>query len=302
MKIKRNFDFLSGHSWYLPGWSGMITLLFLLLGGALIGSLICIGLQLILGDLWTNDYTTLVSYVMMFIPPMMYSHNKSMGNSAFETGYSLDSNNFGSLGGLKCALLAMVMTLAASYAAELPGAILPDMPEWLEDALSNLVEGKLWVSILSVSIFAPLFEEWLCRGTILRGLLHFKHKDKDGNEKEGIKPVWAIVASAAFFAFIHLNPWQAIPAFILGLLFGYVYYKTGSLKLTMLMHCTNNTFAVILSNIDSLKDVEGFMDVLPALPYAIIWLACAGIIYLTLKEFSKIKTQSPQGNCDILPE
>lgn len=72
----------------------------------------------------------------------------------------------------------------------------------------------------------------------------------------GIKPVWAIFWSAVFFAFIHLNPWQAVPAFILGCLFGYVYYKTGSLKLTMLMHFTNNTFSLIFSNIDKFKDAK----------------------------------------------
>ena len=53
---------------------------------------------------------------------------------------------------------------------------------------------------------------------VLRGLLGHK-----------VKPVWAIVISAAFFAIIHLNPWQAIPAFLLGcvllLALGLMFYQ-----------------------------------------------------------------------------
>ena len=92
-------------------------------------------------------------------------------------------------------------------------------------------------------------------------------------------PSGAIVISAAFFAILHMNPWQAIPAFILGLLFGYVYYKTGSLKLTMLMHCVNNTMALVLSRIPSLSDVETLMEVMS--PWAYVCVFVASVLYIT---------------------
>ena len=97
----------------------------------------------------------------------------------------------------------------------------------------------------------------------------YKKKNKDGSTATGTKPIWAIFWSAVFFAFIHLNPWQAVPAFVLGCLFGYVYYKTGSLKLTMLMHCVNNTLATLLSRIPGMGEAESFMDVLSPWAY---WL------------------------------
>ena len=90
-----------------------------------------------------------------------------------------------------------------------------------------------------------------------------------------MKPATAIVISAAFFAILHMNPWQAIPAFCLGLLFGFVYYKTGSLKLTMLMHCVNNTMAVVLSKIPVLKEAETFMDVMNPWAYAGAYICLA---------------------------
>ena len=97
-----------------------------------------------------------------------------------------------------------------------------------------------------------------------------------------MSPFAAITISAAFFAVIHFNPWQAIPAFILGLLFGFVYYKTGSLKLTMLMHCVNNTMAAVFSRIPAFKDAEAFIDVMNPWTYAGICLCSIAFIAATI--------------------
>ena len=138
-----------------------------------------------------------------------------------------------------------------------------------------------------VSIFAPFFEEWLCRGMVLRGLL--------GNK---VKPAWAIVFSAIFFAVIHLNPWQAVPAFLLGCLFGYVYYKTGSLKLTMLMHFANNTFSLVISNIDAFEDMDSFLDLFPSARYWVIFFACILLLVLVIRSLGRIPQERPEGNLD----
>lgn len=45
----------------------------------------------------------------------------------------------------------------------------------------------------------------------------------------------------------HLNLVQGMVAFLLGLLFGYVYIKTHSIYLCMLTHIINNTFFFSLS-------------------------------------------------------
>ena len=137
-----------------------------------------------------------------------------------------------------------------------------------------LEDCPMWVTLLSVSVFAPLFEEWLCRGIVLRGLLN-----------NNVSPAKAIIVSSIFFAVLHMNPWQAIPAFLLGSLFGYVYYKTGSLKLTMLMHCANNTLAAILSKVPAFKDAETFMDVLSPWAYWCIYAACLLVVFCTVLVF-----------------
>jgi membrane protease YdiL (CAAX protease family) len=182
------------------------------------------------------------------------------------------------------------MSIAAAVIIEPAGMLLPEMPEELKNILESLVEGPIWVSFISVSIFAPFFEEWLCRGVILRGLLN------------KTSPKWAIVISAIFFAFIHMNPWQALPAFLMGLIFGYVYYKTGSLKLTMLMHFANNTMALVLSNIPSLKDAEYFADVLSPWAHAgIFTMAVIALVFGFVLIKSIPQKEGNLGGCQKIP-
>ena len=270
-----SYDLFSTYSHYLPGIGGMFMLLAMFFVGALLGNMLVLLLQAGFSAEFAQEYGTVISYLVMFIPPMLYASFQSRKNEFLPwgedgnppAGVPLDTDNFGRLGVGWLALVVSIATMAASFVAEPVNALLPEMPELLKQALEQLTEGPVWISLLSVSIFAPFFEEWLCRGIVLRGLL------------KKMKPVWAIVVSALFFAVLHMNPWQAIPAFILGLLFGYVYYRTGSLKLTMLMHCVNNTLAVICSHIPSLAEAETFMDVMSPWAYACIYAAC--ILFLT---------------------
>ena len=155
--------------------------------------------------------------------------------------------------------------------------------------------GNVILNFICVSVFAPFFEEWLCRGMVLRGLLHCTRKPgKNGELRKGFSPAVAIIISALFFALIHMNPWQAIPAFALGCLFGYVYYKTGSLKLTMLMHFTNNTLALIAGNIDALKDMETWCDVMSAPAYYGLAALCIVFLVFAIRVFNRIPAEGSQ--------
>lgn len=290
----QNFDIFSGYAWHVPGVGGMFGLLGWLLLGAVLGIIIT-GIFMFAMPELSTEYAELISYPIMFIPAMVASKYISNSNMVFERGYAIDSSHFGRLGGWMVALLCMVATVAAGFCMDAVNAQMPDMPEWLEEALNSLTQGDFFINLLCVSIFAPIFEEWLCRGMILRGLLNYKKADGT----RGMKPIWAIVVSAAFFALIHGNPWQAIPAFALGMLFGYVYYKTGSLKLTMLMHCTNNTLALLIGQFADIDDsAAGWMDVMPLPAYLILFVLFLAFLYWFVMELRKIEQARPQGNCD----
>ena len=262
-----SYDLFSSYNHFLPGFGGTVTLLIMFLVGALLGSLATVGLGALMGEGFVDTYGILISYPLMFIPAMLYASAKSRLNEYTTEDVPLD-RKIGN-GKTTAILIGTVIfaTIAAAFAIEPLTYILPAMPEWLEEVMASLLQNTpLWVTLISVSVFAPLFEEWLCRGLIMRGLLRT------------MNPASAIAVSAAFFAIIHMNPWQAIPAFCLGLLFGYVYYKTGSLKLTMLMHCANNTMAALCSRIPEFENAETFMDILSPWAYWCIYAACLVII------------------------
>ncbi len=290
MAPRGNYKFLEKFSWYVPGIGGMLALLAWLLAGALFGGILMMILGAVAGQEAMNEYGMLISYPVMFIPPMLYAAVKSSSAAMSDSGFKLDSNNFAPLGGLVCALVAAAGTLAMGFWSDAISALLPEMPEYLEEALNGLTNGNIFINLLCVSVFAPLCEEWLCRGMVLRGLL-----------ARGKSPVFAISISALFFALIHMNPWQAVPAFLLGCLFGYVYYKTGSLKLTMLMHCVNNTFAVIISRIPAFEEAQNWAEVLKGPAYGIVIAATLILTALTVLAFSKIRLKYSGCNCDPVP-
>ena len=90
------------------------------------------------------------------------------------------------------------------------------------------------MGILSAVILAPIAEELLFRGAIQGYLLR-----NFGN------PVWAISFSALLFGVVHGNLEQLFFASVLGLALGWVYYRTGSLVPSILMHFVNNALSVL---------------------------------------------------------
>ena len=294
-----SYDLFTGHAWYVPGIKGMFGFIGWFLLGALLGSLVEGILMLFMSMDAIRDYGMIVVYPVQFLPAMVYAANQSRKNMMFDPGYVLDNKHFAPYSFGVLLLITVVMTFASMFAFDLPNywnmqltsksSFLSRFYDLLMEAMKQLTGGPLWSSFLVVAIFAPIFEEWLCRGMVLRGLL------------TKMKPVWAIVISALFFAVIHANPWQALNAFLIGLLMGYVYYKTGSLILTMIIHFVNNGTAVVLSNFESLKDYDYWIDILGKQNYYLVFVASCVVLAACLWLFSSIKVENPWGNIDRIP-
>ena len=283
----RSFGIAGAFDYYIPDFMGVLKLMIMFLIGFVVAEVVGVVLTFACGQDFLMTYGQTIMYALMFIPAIIYARRKSDANSLFESGRALDSRNFGKTGGFLAAVFAVVGIISLAFLCDPLTKLLPEMSDIWKQAMEKLTNGPLWITLLNVSIFAPLFEEWLLRGTVLRGLL------------QKTKPIWAIVISSALFALIHMNIWQALPAFIIGCLFGYVYFKTGSLKLTMLMHCVNNTISVVFSRIDAFEDADTFMDVIPSpAPYWIIFAAMAILLVLVLLRFKAIPLNEPTGNCD----
>ena len=298
MRKVKNYDLFSSHAWYVPGVKGMFGLFGFFLLGALLSGIVMGILMLFMTEQEIADYGMIVIYPVQFLPAMMYAAAKSRKNALFDPGYSLVSNHFGKLGVAGAVILTVLFTYATMVAADLPNywnAKFTESIPWLKQmydmvmkTMQQMTGGPFWSSFLVTALMAPFFEEWLCRGMVLRGLL----------AGQKIKPVWAIVISALFFAVIHMNPWQALNAFILGLLMGWIYYKTGNLWLTMLIHFVNNGTAVVMSQIDSLKDYEYWIDMLGHTWYYVAFAGALAIIGVCVYLVKRIPVENPWGNID----
>ena len=296
-----NYDLYSGHAWYVPGVKGMFGFLGWFLVGAVLGGMVQLVMGLFMSQQAIQDYGMIVVYPIQFLPAMVYAANQSRRNMVFDAGYALDNKHFSPYSFGMLVFITVVMTFASMFAFDLPNywnmkltnmsPVLSQFYDLLMEALKTLTGGPLWSSFLVTAVFAAVFEEWLCRGMVLRGLL------------TKMKPSWAIVISAAFFAIIHFNPWQALNAFLIGLMMGYVYYKTGSLILTMIIHFVNNGTAVIVSHLDSMKDYEDlyWIDVLGQQNYTIVFLVSCVVLAACLYVFYRIKLENPWGNIDRIP-
>ena len=128
------------------------------------------------------------------------------------------------------------------------GAIIPltflyeklgiEMDSTTEQLFNSLLKEP-W-GYVAVGILAPLAEEIVFRGAVLRTLLDMMSK----------KNHWvAIMISAAIFGAVHGNSAQFVNALLMGLILGWMYYRTKSLVPGILLHWVNNTLAYVLTNV-----------------------------------------------------
>jgi len=109
------------------------------------------------------------------------------------------------------------------------------MPEDFVRLFIGIMEHPL--GYIAVGIMAPVAEEIVFRGGILRSLLRvFKGKNH----------WWAILFSALLFGLVHGNMAQGANALLLGLLLGWLYYRTDSVVPGIVLHWVNNTIAYVL--------------------------------------------------------
>jgi glutamate-5-semialdehyde dehydrogenase len=122
------------------------------------------------------------------------------------------------------------VTIFLSEIDNLLRAYLPSttLDNWNTAPELDSLMSTAWLGPALAVVIAPLTEEIIFRGVILRGLLG------------RWRPWIAITASALLFALMHLNPAQTPVALILGLLLGWVYARTRSLGLCILGHALNN--------------------------------------------------------------
>lgn len=119
----------------------------------------------------------------------------------------------------------IVSTLLASL---LSGGSSSNPLETLVSLSSGLLQAVLF------ALVAPLLEEFIFRKQLIDRTVRYGEKT-------------AVVFSALSFALFHMNLYQFLYAFALGLLWGYVYVRTRRLRYTAAMHIIVNLLGTVLA-------------------------------------------------------
>ena len=106
------------------------------------------------------------------------------------------------------------------------------LPDLMQDTFHGMSRNVF--GIISIAIMAPLVEELLFRGAIQGYML-----------RKGMKPLHAILIASAIFGIVHMNPIQIPFAFAIGMIFGWLYYRTGSVVPGIVGHFINNSIACL---------------------------------------------------------
>jgi uncharacterized protein len=112
-------------------------------------------------------------------------------------------------------------------------------PGFMLDVLKSAqADGALWLLVIAFCVAAPMSEEFFARGFLYRGW-----------SESRLGPAGAIVLSSLAWTSLHLQyDWFFFgEIFSIGLLFGYLRYRTNSTWLPVVLHGLNNLAATIQS-------------------------------------------------------
>ena len=138
-------------------------------------------------------------------------------------------------------LAAAAAILGAMSISILTGGM--ELPEAMVQ-ISLAMSHNFW-GLITIVLVGPVSEELLFREAIAGEML-----------RRGAAPWLAIGVSALAFSAAHLNLAQGCYAFPLGILLGIIYYKTGGIVLTSLLHILNNGIVAVQLYADGTEAIE----------------------------------------------
>ncbi len=161
-------------------------------------------------------------------------------------------------------LWGFIMVIATSTVLEPLLLLFPD--KYLE-FLDAAIGAGGW-AVLTTVVCAPILEEILFRG-IMQEAITRRYGALRG-----------IVCAAAIFGIIHVLPQQAVNAFFIGLILGYIYFRSGSLVPVIIIHAMNNALAYVMMRVfpEGTETVRGLIP--DDTTYWIVYGVCALIFVI----------------------
>jgi len=228
-----------------PNWKHILAFIGIYFGGSVLGSLPAVAIAIVkFGTEFTQSEfqaelgpTAPIAMGLPLVLCILYGWYK-LGKPKWTLGFENVALTPGLLAVIGTLLVANGVTMIAEY-----------LPYY--DSFVEMMKEAMVPSIgmaIAVILVAPIFEEALLRGVILRGFLR------------KLSPTWAIVISGLIFGVMHLHPVHIFFASIVGFALGYVYYRTRSLGLVILIHFINNGVSYYLGGQELPDSSEELLD------------------------------------------
>ena len=205
-------------------------------------------------------------------------------------------------------IVTVIICIFMMYAGNILGTIITALLQLLPGVsagnpiLGYATDNALLPKVLFMVILAPVIEEYIFRKQLIDRMHIYGEK-------------LAVVTSALMFGLFHGNLSQFFYAFALGVVFGYVYLKTGKLRYSIGLHMLINLLGSVVGPfflekvavVDTMENMD-LVALEPVMPWLIafgayvlvlIGLAIAGLVLLCLNKrkvsFAPAEMELPKG-------
>lgn len=230
--------------------SGVILVVGLFVGASL-ASAVGLGISALLSlDIQQTGWFNVIAYILTFLTPILFFYFFIAKTDGKKLTFDFSTKPFR----VYVLIFTMMfgMMIIADYLSQLiptTGKFLGPLYKMYTDAFVHLLSSPFSLILMTV-ILAPILEEILFRGIIMKGMINNK-----------VAPSTAILVSSFIFGAVHFNPWQFAGALLLGLVLGLVYHKTKSLLIPILLHAFNNLLSALMMMYSDSETFSGLFNI-----------------------------------------
>lgn len=137
-------------------------------------------------------------------------------------------------------LIGLALTILSDEMDRIINIFFP-LPDWLNEQMESLRAGntmELILIVIGAVFIAAIAEEGLFRGFLQYSL-----------EKRG-DVTRAVILSALTWTMIHMNLYWSIQLFLMGIVIGYMAWRTNSIIPAVIIHGINNLIGILYLNYD----------------------------------------------------
>lgn len=221
------------------------------------------------GQVWQMRFLLALSHLFTFVLAGWATVRVFYPINDFSRSWRLDWPSY--LGGrqwpsgsvLGTGILIMLASLPAVLFSYTINKLVP-LPEWVHQMENDTTEAlkallrmngplELLANLSLLAVLPAIGEELVFRGVLQRQLM-----------RRIANPYTAILISAAIFSFVHFQFEGFLPRWLLGILLGWLYWRTGNFWVPVFAHFVNNALQVLgqylyskdLSNVNFEQDVD----------------------------------------------